>query len=129
MMAKGRSATRTDHAVAAVVPLLLLPEALRKEFAERLQVKLLQQGELFWRQVRKRVRVLQPRQNLVDNGVRCGDTVERLFEGQIVRIIIAHILDQKRARQRVKARQRCMRKPHAEGLHQDTPLSGRDGIL
>ena len=54
MMAKGRRTTRTDHAVAAVVPLSLLSEALRKECAERFQVKLLQPGELFWRQVRKR---------------------------------------------------------------------------
>jgi hypothetical protein len=105
MMAKGRRTTRTNHAVAAVVPLLLLPEALRKECAERLQVKLLQQGELFWRQVLKRVWVLQPRHNLVNNGVRCNDTVERLFEGQVVGIIIAHVLDKERARQRVEALQ------------------------
>src|SRR6266581_2586971 len=86
-LVNGRRTTRTDHAVAAVVPLLLLPQALRKEGAERLQVKLLQQGELCWRQVLKRVRVLQPCQNLVDNGVRCGNPVERLFESQVVGII------------------------------------------
>src|SRR5437867_5030681 len=57
MMAKRRSPTRTDHAVAAVVPLVLLLQTLRKEGAQRLQVKLLQQGELFWRQVRQRLRV------------------------------------------------------------------------
>src|SRR4029453_13218647 len=51
MMAKGRRPTRTDHAVAAVVPLLLLQQTLRKECAERLQIELLQQGELCWGQV------------------------------------------------------------------------------
>src|SRR4029453_3631921 len=74
MMAKGRRTTRTNHAVAAIVPLLLLPQTLRKECAQCLQIELMQQGELFWSQVRQRVRVLQPRQDLVDDSVRCGDT-------------------------------------------------------
>src|SRR5215510_13187537 len=129
MMAKGRSATRTNHTAAAIVPLLLLPQTLRKECTQCLQIKLMQPGELCWSQVRKRVRVLQPRQNLVDNSIRCGDTVKCLFEGQVVCIIIAHVLDQERARQRIKALQGCMRKPQAEGLHQDAPLSGCDWNL
>src|SRR5262249_30088253 len=129
MMAKGRSATRTNHTAAAIVPLLLLLQTLRKECAQCLQIELMQPGELFWSQVRKRVRVLQLRHTLVDNGVRCAYSVKRLYEGQVVRIIIAHVLNQERARQRIKALQRCMRKPQTEGLHQDAPLSRCDGNL
>src|SRR5262245_30566258 len=42
MVAEGGGATSTNHAVAAVVPLLLLPQALGEELTQRLQVKLLQ---------------------------------------------------------------------------------------
>jgi hypothetical protein len=129
MMAKGRRTTRTDHAVAAVVPLVLLPQDAAQRVRGVPPDRAVQQGELCWVRCAKRVRVLQPRQNLVDDCVRCGDTVKRLFEGQVVRIIIAHVLDQERARQRVKALQRMYAQTQAEGLHQDAPLSGCDWNL
>ena len=100
----------------------LLSQALGKEFTQCLEVKLLEQGELFWGQMLQGVGVLQPCHNLVEDLLRRRDPLERLFEGKIVRVVIADILDQERARQRIEALQRGVSKTQAEGLHQDTPF-------
>src|SRR5262252_953487 len=122
MMAEGGGATSTNHAVAAVVPLLLLPQALGEELTQRLQVKLLQQGQVFWSQVLECSGVLQPRQNLVEDLLWSRDALKCLFEGQIICIVIAHIFDEQGACQRIEALQRRVGKSQAERLHQYAPF-------
>src|SRR5262249_6567166 len=105
-----RLAVRADPLAAAVVPFLLLAQALLGELLQRLAIPLLEQLELFWRQRGLALLCfLEPVEQLrVQIERRALDAFEVLRERLVERVEVRLAVYEQRARDPVKAVERAV---------------------
>ncbi len=126
---KGRLASRSHPAVAAVVPLRLLAQRFQKTLHELVRAQPFQLRQLFGRQVGKVLRVAEPLEDAFRDLVahRPFDPFEHAREDAIVGIEVGFALDQAGAAKMVEAEQGGTMQSLLHGAQECLPFLDGDG--